>query len=128
MIFLKNSDYYKEIFFSLIRLYRRNLTAIVLASIFIFFVVWTSSVISVITSRKILEPLTVKINGVDDWSAVHVMANLSRSGNTIHLNGVEGTNNEWYNPNDTFINKIIVGIRNDREKKLSSVTITPSVS
>jgi len=113
---------FKEILYNL---FKKNIWAIFLSSLFIFIIIWAGSTISVITSRDILEPLTITIEGLNDkdLASVRVLATLSRANNTISLNGVPGHLNQWNNPNKTFIKKIMFGFKAEQLNKLSQVVV-----
>lgn len=92
-------------------LFKKYRWTIVLSAIFVFGVIWVGNVVSVVTSRDILDPLTIKIDGLEDESlaTIKVLATLSRAGNTVNLTPVSDSNNEWNNPSQTFIKKILIG-------------------
>lgn len=116
----------KEEFAEIFCLLKKYYLAVLLSSVFIFVVIWAGNMISVITSREILEPLTIKIEGLNETelSSVKVLATLSRAGNTINLTGVPGQSNEWNNPSQTFIKKIIFGFKNEHLDNFFQVAIS----
>ncbi len=106
---------------------KKNILGIFLSSFVIFSVIWLGNIISVITSRQILDPLSVKVEGLDaqNLSSIRVLATLSRAGNTMNLTRVlEGNKNEWDNPSQTFVKKILVGFNNGSLSQLSQITVT----
>ena len=108
-------------------LLKKHILAIVLSSLFIFGVLWLGNVISVITSRQILDHLSVKVEGLDaaNLSSIRVLATLSRAGNTMNLTRVlEENQDEWNNPSQTFIKRILVGVNSESLGQLSKINIT----
>lgn len=111
----------------IINFFKKNLGAIVLSGIFIFAVIWLGNIISIITSREILDRLSVKVEGLDanNLSSIRVLATLSRAGNTMNLTRVlTGKQNEWNNPSQTFVKKILVGLNSESLKQFSQINIT----
>ncbi|PIZ92925.1 MAG: hypothetical protein COX82_03605 [Candidatus Magasanikbacteria bacterium CG_4_10_14_0_2_um_filter_41_10] len=105
---------------------KNNLLAVIVSALFLFGVIWMGSVISVVTSRDILDPLTVQIDGIgdDSLSSVKVLSILSRAGNTVYLASLPGHANEWYNPGKTFISKILVGFKTEHLEQHFMVTVS----
>lgn len=105
---------------------KKRIMALLLFSLFIFLVIWAGKTISVVTSREILEPLTIKIEGLNkkDLASLKVLSTLSRAGNTVSLARVPEKQNEWNNPYQTFIKKILIGFKKEQLDKLSSVAVS----
>ncbi len=106
---------------------KKNTLAIVLSAVFIFAVIWLGNVVSLITSREILDQLSIKVDGLDakNLSSIRVLATLSRAGNTMNLTRIlAGSQNEWNNPSQTFVNKILVGLNSENLGQLSKITVT----
>lgn len=105
---------------------KNNLFSVLLSFVFIFGVIWTGNVISVVTSRDILDPLTIKIEGLDDesLSSVKVLSKLSRAGNTVNLAPVPGHLDQWNNPAKTFIQKVMVGFQDGHLESFTFVSVS----
>ena len=119
----KVRDYVRELF----GFFKNNLLMIFLSTFFVFLVLLLGNIISTITSRDILDHLSVKVEGLDsrNLSSIRVLATLSRAGNTMNLTRVkEGNQNEWNNPSQTFVKKILVGFNSESFSQLSQIEIT----
>lgn len=106
---------------------KKHFRAIILSGFFIFAVFWLGSIISAITSRKILDSLSVKVSGLksENLSSIRVLATLSRAGNTMNLTRVlTGDQNEWNNPSQTFVKKILIGLNGEDLNQLTQITVT----
>ena len=106
---------------------KKNILPIILSAIFLFAVIWLGNVISVITSREILDRLSVKVEGLDakNLSSIRVLATLSRAGNTMNLTrALEGDQSEWNNPSQTFVSKILIGLNGESLGQFSKINIT----
>jgi hypothetical protein len=107
-------------------LVKKNILMIILSSLFLFAVIWLGSVITVITSRSILDPVSVKVEGLApaNLSSIRVLATLSRAGNTMNLTRVlEEDQNEWNNPSNTFIQRLLIGLNSEDLEQFSSLTV-----
>jgi len=104
---------------------KKNFIAVLLSALFVFVVIWVGNTVSVITSRQILEPVTVSVSGLneDDLSSVKILATLSRAGNTVNLARVPNQPNEWNNLGQAFIQKIVFGLKKEHLDKFNQVTI-----
>lgn len=128
LVFAKNSNFSNKIrgFLSSLFNEKKIIGGILLSALFIFFVIWAGKAISVITSRAILDPVTIKIEGLNEKEIADtkVLSTLSRANNTVNLAKVPGKNNEWNNPYQTFIKKLIIGLKNEDVKKIKKITVT----
>ncbi len=104
---------------------KSNILVFLLSFIFIFMVIWMGNMISGVTSRDILDPLSIKIEGLDKESllSVKVLSKLSRAGNTVNLAQVPGHQDEWNNPAKTFVQKIMIGFQKEQLEKMSIVSV-----
>lgn len=105
---------------------KKNILILVLSCIFIFMTLWLGSVISVIASRGILDPVSIKVEGLEgeNLASIRVLATLSRAGNTINLTRIlKGDQNEWNNPSDTFIQKLLIGLNGEDLEQFSRVRV-----
>lgn len=122
MLFSKIKRFQNELF----TFFKKNILGIFLSLILIFFAVWLGNVISVVTSRQILDPLSIKVEGMDskNLSSIRVLATLSRAGNTMNLTRVLiGNENEWNNPSQTFVKRVLLGLNSENLKYLSKISI-----
>ncbi len=107
------------------KIFKKNILAISVSAGFIFLTIWAGNLISVVTSRDILDPLKVTVERLDGHrpSSVKVLATLSRAGNTINLEPVAGAPNQWDNQYKTFIAKLMLGFKAEDFDQLATVVV-----
>lgn len=109
----------------IINFFKKNTIAIFLVSLWIFLVIWLGNVMVVVTSRAILDPLNVTIDGLNsqDIKSVSVLAELSRAGNIIYLGNTPNTLNQWDNSYNTFIKTLFIRISDNELKNISNIKV-----